>query len=303
MERSVSKGSTRGVWLSVCSIACAGALLGVGTAPAYAGRCSTGLISGGLHGDCPSVDDPRLPQCPAGSTRVVYDLDKDFPPEPGTTSTSVIHTTPDSPCAGASVTVPMSGYVIGCWFPPDPGTGCRTVKVLSNGSMCLHLSDVPLGCGGPNCENLSVEQVALSNAGAADRFVCPPVDPSTSCRSARLNGEEKFRLWIGGLCTTQNIAGGSTDNACVSQWGATYYGYGPKGQRHANPPPGWYDWASGAFKVEAVAGRPQCDGLSACTGENGGDSPWEQTIVGVPRPDTPPPCLGTDPCNPATCVP
>ncbi len=283
------------------AIVCGTWLLATSVPPAHASRCGTRLISGGLHGDCPDVTDPRLPQCPPGTTEVIYDLDKPFPPD-GSISESVIHTTQDSPCAGATKTVPMSGYVIGCWYPPDPGTGCRTVKVLNNGDMCLHLDPVTLGCGGPQCENLSVEQVAISNAGAADRWVCPPIDPATSCRSSRANGEEKFRFWIGGLCSTQNIAdNGSTENSCVSQWGATYYGYGPVKQRGASPDPGWYDWASGAFKMTAVAGRPQCGALSQCTGQDGRQSPWEQTIVGVPRADTPPPCLGGSLCNPAGC--
>lgn len=293
---------TRSVNSMLSFALCAGAVFVIAARPADAGRCGTGLISGGLHGDCPAVDDPRLPQCPAGSTKVVYDLDKDFPPEPGVTSTSVIHTTADSPCGGATKTVTMHGYVIGCWFPADPETGCRTVKVLNNGDMCLHLDDEPLGCGGTDCQNLSVEQVAISNAGAADRYICPPLDPTTSCRSARPNGEEKFRFWIGGLCSTQDIDNGAiTSNSCVSQWGATYYGYGPVKQRGASPDPGWYDWGSGAFKMTAVVGRPQCGRLSACTGRDGRQSPWEQTIVGVPRPETPPPCFGGSVCNPANC--
>jgi hypothetical protein len=194
----------------------------------------------------------------------------------------------------------MSGYVIGCWSPPD-ALGCRTVKVLNNGAMCLHLNDEPLGCGGLSCEHISVAQVAISNAGAADRFVCPPRDPPTSCRSARPDGEEKFRFWIGGLCSTEGIANGSLVNACVSQWGATYYGYGPVKQRHGTPEPGWYDWATGAFKIAAVAGRPECGSLAVCIGRNGTEAPWEQTIVGVPRPETPPPCLGGSLCNAPGC--
>jgi hypothetical protein len=146
-----------------------------------------------------------------------------------------------------------------------------------------------------------VDQVAISNAGAADRFVCPPLDAALSCRSTRGNGEEKLRFWIGGLCSSQDIVGAPAANACVSQWGATYYGYGPVKQRHGSPEPGWYDWGTGAFKVDAIAGRPQCGYLSSCTGQNGGQAPWEQTIVGVPRPGTPPPCLGGSFCNPPGC--
>jgi hypothetical protein len=285
--------------LSSIAFLLSGALLLGPTSAALASRCTTNLISGGLHADCPDVNDPRLPACPPGTTKVVYDLDKPFPPD-GTMSNSVIRTTAKSLCHGATKTVNMSGFVIGCWYPPDPVSGCRTVKVLNNGDMCLHLNDVALGCGPSQCQTLSVEQIAISNAGAGDRFICPPKDPNVSCRSQRIDGEEKFRLWIGGLCSSQQIENDSTTNACVSHWGATYYGYGPVKQRGGNPEPGWYDWKSGAFKITAVAGRPQCGELSECIGQDNREAPWDQTIVGVPRPETPPPCLdGVAQCSSA----
>src|SRR5581483_6894444 len=77
-----------------------GAVLLVCAGRAGASRCGTALISGGLKAECPSVDDARLPACPPGTTRVVYRLDRPFPPD-GSTSMAVIHSTPNSPCAGA----------------------------------------------------------------------------------------------------------------------------------------------------------------------------------------------------------
>jgi hypothetical protein len=53
-----------------------GAVLLVCAGRAGASRCGTALISGGLKAECPSVDDARLPACPAGTTRVVYRLDR-----------------------------------------------------------------------------------------------------------------------------------------------------------------------------------------------------------------------------------
>src|SRR5439155_13594396 len=113
---------------------------------------------------CPSVDDPRLPPCPVGSRRVVYRLDRPFPLD-GTQSSAVIASTLHSPCAGAEKSVPFTSdsFVIGCWFPKDKD-GCRSVLMLSNGSMCMHLAKAPLGCGGAGCADLSVEQVVITNA-------------------------------------------------------------------------------------------------------------------------------------------
>src|SRR5581483_10724414 len=137
--------------------------------PALAGRCTTSLISGGLKSQCPSVNDAGLPQCPPGWTKVIYRLDKPFPLD-GTVSSAQMASTPTSPCGGAGPTVGLTAdsYVIGCWSPEDR-RGCRKMKVLNNGTMCLHLAAAPLGCGGASCAALSTEQVVISNAGAAER--------------------------------------------------------------------------------------------------------------------------------------
>ncbi|HLK12501.1 MAG TPA: hypothetical protein VKW76_14085 [Candidatus Binatia bacterium] len=276
-------------------MAAVAATLLAGAGPALAGRCGTPLISGGLKASCPSPDDPGLPGCPPGTTRVVYRLDKPFPPD-GSVSSVLVNPAAGSPCAGAPKTVGLlsDSYIIGCWLPKDP-RGCRTVHIFNNGTMCLHFAPDPLGCGGPACSNLSIEQVAISNAGAADRHLCRPVDPATSCRSARLNGAEMFRLWIGGLCSTMDLDGqGDTNGACISQWGATYWGYGAVKQRGVPLDPGWYDWQTGTFKVATAAGRPQCGALGQCLGQDGRNSPWIVTLVGVPDdriPNNNPPCL------------
>jgi hypothetical protein len=277
-----------------------GAVLLVCAGRAAASRCGTALISGGLKAECPSVDDARLPACPPGTTRVVYRLDRPFPPD-GSTSMAVIHSTPNSPCAGAQKAVGMTGYMIGCWSPLRPN-GCRTVHFLNNGTLCLHLDAAPLGCGGAACAGRSVEQVAISNAGAADHEVCAPADPTTSCRSQRPDGEEKFRLWFGGLCSTMNLDGtGSTEGACVSQWGATYWGYGTFGHQGD---PGWYDWASGAFKVSTLAGRPQCGALGDCLGQDARKAPWEITLVATPADGAAVPCPpGGTACAAPGCFP
>ncbi|HLK11161.1 MAG TPA: hypothetical protein VKW76_07265 [Candidatus Binatia bacterium] len=248
------------------------------------------------------MDDPGIPPCPAGTTRVVYRLDQPFPPD-GTMSTAVIHSTLDSPCAGAQKTVGMTGYMIGCWTQPRPD-GCRTVEFLNNGTLCLHLAAAPLGCGGAACASRSVEQVAISNAGAADHLVCAPPDPTMSCRSGRPNGQEKFRLWFGGLCSTMDLDGsGSTADACVTQWGATLWGYSTVGQRGAHPDPGWYDWQSGAFKVSTVAGRPQCGLLGDCLGQDARQAPWTITLVATPVVGAVVPCPpgAASACDPAVC--
>ena len=261
--------------------------------PALAGRCTTSLISGGLKSQCPSVNDAGLPQCPPGWTKVVYRLDKPFPLD-GTLSSAQMASTPASPCGGAGPTVGLTAdsYVIGCWSPEDR-RGCRKMKVLNNGTMCLHLAAASLGCGGPSCASLSTEQVVISNAGAADHQLCRPIDPTASCRSARPNGVEQFRLWVGGLCSTMDLgSSGDLSNACIAQWPATYLGDGPA-KSPGNPPLGDYDWGTGAFKLVEVAGRPQCGDLGTCLG-SGKNALWTITLVGVPDdriPGNTPPCL------------
>jgi hypothetical protein len=284
-----------GSWAGVV-VAVVLAALVIAVGPASANRCSTGLISGGKKSECPSVDDPDIPSCPPGSTRVVYRLDKPFPVDGKTLSSALITSTRGSDCGGADVSVGLTSdsYAIACWSPPDP-LGCRTVKMLSNGSLCLHLAAKPLGCGGAACENLSIEQVAISNAGAADRQICPPRDTTNSCRSTRRNGGEGFRIIFGGLCSTMNLTGGDTENACVAAWGAwgTF-----KARDH-------YDWESGAFRFDVVRGRSTCGALGECLGD-GQQAPWKFTIIGVPDDQIPgnvPPCVN-DPgggCQATSC--
>ena len=231
------------------AFAAALAALIVRVAPAEASRCSENLHGGGIHCDCA---DPTtlLSLCEPGSTPVLYRLDQPFPPD-GTVGQFQINSAPDSPCGGNSTDVGMTGFIVGCWYPPDPKTGCRAVRMPNNGSMCLHLNDQPLNCPG-DCGGISTEQIAISNAGAADRRVCPPTElnPADNARDCRATngtqGEEKFRLWFGGLCATNGCVEEDETNACVTQWGATQWGYG-KNKRGHKQEPGWFDWHSGAF--------------------------------------------------------
>ena len=169
-----------------------------------AGRCSSGLISGGKHcGECPDpADESLLPNpCGPGEEKVIFDL-KSFADDDVTPLSSVtIRASAKSPCgAGFSQTEPVDGYMIGCWSPPD-NQGCRELHTPNNGYMCLRIKDDPLNCPG-ECASVRTGQIAISTAGAADRFICPPKD-TTTCKSVRGNGvEERFRLWIGGLCST-----------------------------------------------------------------------------------------------------
>jgi len=291
-------------------------------------RCGS-VNGGGIHcGDCPRDDQAindyvknLINQCDPRDTQVIYDLDHPFPADPNhPTSSVVIRANPVSPCANMTDTtpplpdeatgalkVPINGIAVGCWSPPDKD-GCRVVKFLNGGSMCMHIADERLGSGCTGeCANVSTEQIAISTAGAAEHFVCPPRDEATSCRSQRSpggHGREKFRLWFGGFCATNGCAdpGGSPtpdDDTCVAGWGATYLGYAVGKSRPLGP--GWYDWKSGAFKVDYRNGKTTCGTLGACLGEGNGN-PWDLSIVATPRPGQIPPCLGGQSvCNPTAC--
>jgi hypothetical protein len=50
--------------------------------------------------------------------------------------------------------------------------------------------------------NVSTNIIALMDAGAAHFQVCPPLDPTTSCRSTSNGSEELFRFQPGGFCVT-----------------------------------------------------------------------------------------------------
>jgi hypothetical protein len=286
--------------------ACAALTVVLAHAPAAeAGRCSTSLVSGGFHcGECP---DPTtlLDRCNADETPVIYRLDQTFPADGTTTSSLRIRATAAAPCPGLDKTVAVTGYVVGCWSAMDT-SGCRTVRVVNNGTMCLHVVGEPLGDGcSEECAAVSTEQIAISSAGAADRYVCAPNDPAVSCRSARPSGEEKFRLWIGGLCSTNGCDGDvPRKDTCTSEWGATLFGYSDGGKETLSPP-GWYDWQSGAFNLAVTDGKSTCGTLGKCLGRPGNRVPWTLTIVGTVADGYQPPCLGdaSNPCNPGACFP
>jgi hypothetical protein len=281
---------------------------------ARANRCSSGTLSGGAHCGCPDpaelvarCNDVSEAGHPPGTwTAVVYDLDKTFPPD-GTTSFVTVRAHPKSPCAAmgggsGEKTVPITGgYVVGCWSEPDQN-GCRTVHVLNDASMCLEIASTPFGpgCSTPECDAVETGQTAISNAGAADRFVCPPIDPATSCRSTRRQDEELFRLWVGGLCATNSCEAGQVGaNTCTSHWGATQWGYNRGHSKDLGP--GWYDWQSGAFKIGYVGRRNSCGTFADCLGKDR----WDQVLVGTPAAGYSPPCLGNESgvCDAAGCVP
>jgi hypothetical protein len=229
---------------------------------------------------------------------VVYDLSHPFPPD-GTPSTITMRGSTGSMCPTLEDTVGLTGHGVICWGPVD-NTGCRQMVVPYN-SFCLDTADEPLGgaCASV-CANVSTHLIAIMDAGAAHYRVCAPKDASTSCRSTAAGGVELFRFQPGGWCVSEECQGASPDaNTCVSSWGATYLGFGRRGTEK-----GWYDWASGAFRVDYQGHRPVCGALGNCIGNRGR---WAATIVATPSANSPnpPPCLTKSGavCNPATCTP
>jgi hypothetical protein len=282
-------------------------------APVSAGRCQSGL-GGGLHcGACPdeaTIQNLAQTKCQPGWLPVIYDLDKPFFAD-NSTSNAIIRSTPNSLCPGLEKTVPMSGYIVGCWSPPN-SDGCREFKIINNGTWCLEIGGGPLGADCPACADVSTDQISIVNAGAADHKVCPPhnegMDPGDPqyCRARRslvAKSEAKFRLWAGGFCSTNSCEGDQPGaDTCVSQWGATYFGYNRPPSNGL--PPGWFDWKTGSFKVVAGNGKATCGKLGECLGE-GRTAPWTLTVVATPRPTQSLPCLrdSTNPCDPAGCAP
>ncbi len=275
---------------------------------AAAGRCTTSLISGGFYcGTCP--DPTTLPNpCGPGEEEVIFDLDKPFGYDGTLTSSVTIRATANSPCgAGFEKTEKVDGYMVACWGPPDAQSGCRTIRTPNNGNLCLRIDDEQLGCGAPGdaCNMVRTGQIAISNAGAADRFICPPKD-ETTCRSTRGDGQtEQFQLWIGGLCSTNGCEITNPEmpdeqspgpDTCTTDWGATLFGYS-RGEVGKASPPGFYHWKSGTFDLEVTDGKPTCGTLGQCIGA-GYRSPWTLRIVGTPRPGSKVPCLGADACSP-----
>jgi hypothetical protein len=66
----------------------------------------------------------------------------------------------------------------------------------------------------------------------------------------------------------------------------------------------WYDWTSGALKVDYRGRWPVCGALGNCLG---GTGHWIETFVATPSAASPnlPPCLTKpgDTCNPSACAP
>jgi len=296
-------------------VVCTAALVLLSAGSSHAGRCSTGLISGGPHcGECP--DPASLPNPCGPDEEVIFDL-KPADANGNPLSSVTIRASADSPCgSGFSQQEPVDGYMVGCWSPPD-NQGCRELHTPNNGYMCLHIADDNLNCPG-ECSSVRTGQIAISSAGAADRFICPPVDPNpadptapNTCKSTRGDGHtEQFRLWIGGLCSTNScsiIDPSMPDaNTCTSEWGATLFGYS-RGRAGRASPFGTYDWNTGTFDLEVTDGKSTCGPLGQCLGHPGNRNPWTLRIVGVPR-DGRKPCLGSDSCSPfpagdQNCIP
>jgi hypothetical protein len=253
-----------------------------------------------MHCGCPDVSAQIVAGdvfCPLGFEPVVYDLSKPFAAD-GTTSALTMRGSRTSMCPTLERSVGVSGHVVVCWGPPDGG--CRPMVVPYN-SFCIDTADEPLGdgCSGA-CAGVSTNIIAVMNAGAAHFRVCPPNDPATSCRSTAPGGAELFRFQPGGWCVTDQCDGRTPGpDTCVGGWGATYLGFG---RHHTSK--GWYDWASGAFKVDYRGRRPVCGALGECIGHIG---EWTGTLVATPAAASPnpPPCLTNtgDACSPSACLP
>jgi hypothetical protein len=279
-------------------------ILGASRAYAADSRCADGQLAGGLHCGCPDVVAEiaqGLITCPKGFVPVVYDLGQPFPPD-SATSSFTMEGSVRSKCEGLEKKVGVTGQLVVCWGPED--RGCRQMSVPYN-SFCIETEDTPLGAGcDASCANVSTNIIAIMDAGAAHFHVCPPApNPSAPCRATSNGGDELFRFQPGGFCVTDECDGASSPgpNACVGAWGATYLGFGNRG---AGVPKGWYDWASGAFKVNYRGRRPVCGALGNCLGNRGH---WTGTFVATPSPASPnlPPCLtkAGDTCNPSACAP
>jgi hypothetical protein len=294
----------------------------------------------GGTGGCTEASMAGLPlyrgtgACRPGWTKVIYDLDKPFPDNGlpgdtaaiGATSFLTLRAGDDSPCAQmvddvdptpcadpqlckGEAKVPVTGYIVACWSPPDRN-GCRTVSVHTK-SLCLHAQHQLLGPGcaqedGVDCPNVSTEQVGIAVPGGTNRRLCGPVDPTTSCRGTRHDGTPKVRVWIGGVCSTNNCANPGVapvvenQRTCKVQWGATKLGYNIPPGRGINEP-GWYDWKTGSLKMEVSSPKPTCGALGVCLGERTGKV-WDFRVVAVPRSGQPLPCVGDgNACNPADC--
>jgi hypothetical protein len=276
--------------------------------------------------------------CPDGYTKVIYDLAQPFPDNGmpadqapvGATSFVTLRAGASSPCAhmvddvdpkpcpdpklcpdpGSSQPegarkVGLTGFIVGCWSPPDH-EGCRTLAIYTK-SLCLHAQHELLGpgCGKADdidCSQVSTEQIGMAVPGAKNRRLCPSPNPAASCRG--LHGSQPgLHFWIGGVCTTNNCSSPGQAPAvdgqtCKVSWGATKLGYNFPAGRGINEP-GWYDWKTGAFKVDLSSPKPSCGALGRCLAERAAQ-PWDLRLVAVPRPGQNVPCVG-DACDARGC--
>ena len=275
--------------------------------PAVASRCHAGLTDG-PNCVCPDYQallaDPSSTvrqSCPSGWTPVIYDLDGTYAPD-GTGSTLLVRAKATSPCAGLEKSVPVKGQLVMCWSPLD-ADGCRNYKIPFNG-MCTAVDSFTLGppCSS-ECANLEMPIAAIATSGqASGHRVCPPIDPSMSCRATAnmlSSVSEQFAFQLGGFCATYGCDGSNQPDAdtCVQAWGASYFGFGRGGA-----PVGEYDWRSGGFKVVLDVVRGKCGPFRDCLGQHG--NPWTLTVVGNPSSSYEPPCAAQgSACEPGACFP
>jgi len=282
----------------------------------------------------------RTQSCRPGDTMVIYDIGGPFPNNGlpadeaavgGKTAFMTVRAGDNSPCAHmvdtidpkvcpdpqlcpdpmspqpeGAIKVPLHGFIVGCWSPPD-GNGCRDLAMYTK-SVCLHVDHQLLGPGcqqadGVDCPNVSVEQIAMDVPGSKARRMCPPRDSATSCRALR-GKDEGMKVWFGALCATNNCDNPGTapevgDKTCDVQWGATKPGYN-KAPGHGINQPGWYDWKTGSFKLDQSRGKPTCGELGICLGERTGKD-WDMSIVATPRSGQAVPCLGDPACDAPGC--
>jgi hypothetical protein len=295
-------------------------------------------VSGGAGG-CTDASIAASPlfrgsnACRPGETKVIYDIGPAFPnngqsgdaPVAGLTPFVTLRAGDSAPCAHMVDTVdpkpnavdpqpegarkvPLTGYVIGCWTAPDH-EGCRDVRFHTE-AVCLHIGHELLGSGCTNdgdldCSAVSTEQIAIDVPGGQNHKMCPPTDPDTSCRGTRPAGDPGFRFRLGGFCATDNCAtpGVAPDvdpeRSCTATWGATNLGYNRPPGKGINEP-GWYDWKTGAFKLDLSSPKGSCGDLGRCIGERT-NTYWDLRVIGVPRMGQQVPCAGDVPCDAGTC--
>jgi hypothetical protein len=209
-----------------------------------------------------------------------------------------------------AIKVGIKGYVVACWSAPERSSGCRKLQIPT-GSLCLHAAHEFLGPGctqgpaGVDCPNMSTEQVGIDVPGAKTGRVCPPADPATSCRGTRGGQRAGLQIRIGGVCSTNNCANPGTaptvdSNTCVTAWGESNFGYNRPAGVGINEP-GWYDWKTGAFRLDLSSPKPACGAFGDCLGAHPG-VPWDVRLVAVPRPGQVLPCSGAS-CDAAACFP